>query len=223
MDAWDAAAGEVDARELEGMDCYLGLDLSSSIDIAAAVFLFPFGDLFKVLPFFFIPEDSMYLRSKKDRVPYDVWERQGHVIATEGNVIDYKAIFGKIEEINKKYHIVEIAYDRWGMTQLSQDLAGAEYEMVPFGQGFASMAAPTRELIKLVLEKKIPHGGNPVLRWMADNMSVEQDAAGNQKPSKKGSRERIDGMVALIMALGRAIAHMSIGRSVYDTRGIDKV
>jgi len=222
MDKWDAAAGEVDARELEGMDCYGALDLSSSIDIAALVFLFPFGDLFKVLPFFFIPEDSMYLRSKKDRVPYEVWERQGHVIATEGNVIDYKAIYEKIEEFNKKHHIVEIAYDRWGMTQLSQDLAGAGYTMVPFGQGFASMAAPTRELIKLVLEKKIPHGGNPVLRWMADNMAVEQDAAGNQKPSKKGSRERIDGMVALIMALGRAIAH-GIRKSVYDTRGIDKV
>jgi phage terminase large subunit-like protein len=224
MDAWDAAAGgEIDSGELEGMKCYVGLDLSSSIDIAAAVFLFPFGDLFKILPFFFIPEDSMYIRSKKDRVPYDVWERQGHVIATEGNVIDYKAIFNKIEEMNKKVHILEIAYDRWGMTQLSQDLAGAGYTMVPFGQGFASMAAPTRELIKLVLEKKIEHGANPPLRWMADNMAVEQDAAGNQKPSKKGSRERIDGMVALIMALGRAIAHASVKRSVYETRGIATV
>jgi len=222
MSVWDASAGDVDLSELEGMDCYAALDLASSTDIAALALVFPFGDSYVVLLFFWIPEENMIKRSQKDRVPYEVWERQGHVIATPGNVIDYKAIFGKIEDLNKKYHICEIAYDRWGMTQLSQDLAGAGYEMVPFGQGFASMSAPTKEALKLLLGKKLQHRGNPVLRWMADNTMVEQDAAGNQKPSKVKSIEKIDGMVALIMALGRAIAHMSTGKSVYETRGIDR-
>lgn len=223
LELWDESAGEVNLEELLGMDCYVGLDLASSVDIAAVVFVFPFGDSFKVLPFFFIPEENITERVKRDRVPYDVWQRQGHLIATEGNVIDYKAISGKIEEMNEKVHICEIAFDRWGMTQLSQDLTGEGYEMVPFGQGFASMSGPTKEMMTLVKGKRLAHGGHPVLRWMIDNVMVTEDPAGNQKPDKKKSREKIDGVVATIMGLGRAITHMNVGRSVYEDHGITSI
>lgn len=220
---WDECAFEVDEEELEGMKCYAGLDLSSTTDITALVLVFPFGDSYKVLPFFWIPEENIYERSKRDRVPYEVWERKGLVEATEGNVIDYKAVKNKIIQLSQKYNICEIAFDRWGMAQLSQDLSDEGFVMVPFGQGFVSMSAPTKELLALILSKKIYHGGNPVLRWMADNMVVKTDPAGNVKPDKSKSTEKIDGMVALIMGLDRAIRHKGVGTSIYDERDVRQI
>jgi phage terminase large subunit-like protein len=134
-------------------------------------------------------------------------------------VIDYDRIRSKINEMGQFYDIREIAVDRWNATQITTQLAGDGFEMVPFGQGFASMSAPTKELEKLVIEGKVNHGGNAILRWMASNVSVETDAAGNLKPSKKKSTERIDGIVAMVMALGRAMVGPE-GGSVYDGRGI---
>jgi len=222
LDKWDECAFEVDMDELAGLKCYAGIDLSSTTDITALVLVFPFGDSFKVLPFFWVPEENIYERVRRDKVPYDVWVKKGYIEATEGNVIDYKAIRQKILQLSERFEIVEIAFDRWGMTQLSQDLDDEGFTMVPFGQGFASMSAPTKELMALVLSQKIHHGGNPVLRWMADNMVVKQDPAGNIKPDKSKSTEKIDGMVALIMALDRAIRHKK-GGSVYDERGVREV
>ena len=220
--AWDATAGVVDPEALRGRECYGGLDLASTTDIAAFLLLFPPPEddrPFEVLPFFWIPEENMRERSLRDRVPYDVWAREGHLAATEGNVIHYDAIRQKIEELGEVYNIREIAFDRWGATQMSQQLDGAGFTVVPFGQGFASMSPPTKELLKLVLDRRLRHGGHPVLRWMADSMVVKQDPAGNVKPDKQKSREKIDGMVALIMALDRAIRHES-GQSVYEERGL---
>ncbi len=217
--AWDECGDSVDADDLRGRTGYAGLDLASSIDIAALVLVFPDGEYYDVLPFFWIPEDTIVDRSRRDRVPYDVWERQGYVIATPGNVIDYKAIKEKVRELAGLYDIQEIAYDRWGMTQLSQDLIDDGANIIPMGQGYASMSPPTKELLKLVLGKKLRHGNNPVLRWMADNMVVTQDPAGNLKPDKGKSTERIDGLVALIMALDRATRQESTS-SVYDDRGL---
>lgn len=219
---WDECAFDVDISELEGLKCYAGLDISSSIDITALVLVFPFGDSFKVLPFFWVPEANMYERVRKDRVPYDVWVRKGYIEATEGNVIDYKAIKEKFFQLAEKFKIEEVAFDRWGMTQLSQDLDEEGFTMVPFGQGFASMSSPTKLLLALVLGKKIHHGNNPVLRWMADNMVVKQDPAGNEKPDKSKSTEKIDGMVALIMGLDRALRNKG-GGSVYEERGLREI
>lgn len=216
---WDACAGKVDEKELEGKDCYAALDLANSIDIAALALVFPVKDILKAFLYFWIPEENMRKRSEKDKVPYDVWVREGLIEATPGDVIDYKAILKKVLELNTKFNIKEIAFDRWGMNQLSQDLNAEGFTMVPFGQGYASMAAPTKELLIRILGRKIEHGGNPVLRWMADNMVVLQDPAGNQKPDKGASSEKIDGMVALIMALDRATRHGK-GGSVYEDRGI---
>jgi phage terminase large subunit-like protein len=207
--AWDECATPL--AELEGRECYAGLDLSSTIDITSLVLVFPDeeGNI-DVLPFFWIPDANMKTRIDRDRVPYDAWVRDGLVDATEGNVIHYAAILKKLEALSELYNIREIAFDRWGATKLAQDLTGAGFTMVEFGQGFSSMSAPTKELLTVVLSNKLRHGGNPVLRWMADCMEVKQDPAGNLKPSKPDRRKsgkRIDGIVALIMGLSRAIAN----------------
>jgi phage terminase large subunit-like protein len=163
------------------------------------------------MPFFWIPEDNMHERVRRDRVPYDAWARQGFVEATPGNVIDYAFIRHKLNELADTYYIREVAFDRWGATKISTDLIDDGFEMVQFGQGFASMNSPTKELLKLVLEERLHHGNNPVLRWMCDNLVVKMDPAGNVKPDKEKSTEKIDGMVALIMALDRATAHLESG------------
>ena len=137
-------------------------------------------------------------------MPYDLWRDQGYLIATEGNVVDYEAVRSKIMEIGEVMQIVEIPIDRWNSTGLQTQLTGDGHTVVPFGQGFASMSAPTKELERMLLDRKLRHGGHPVLRWMASNVAVMQDPAGNLKPAKDKSTERIDGVVALIMAIGRA-------------------
>jgi phage terminase large subunit-like protein len=141
-------------------------------------------------------------------------------MVTEGNVTHYEELETFIALLNEKFNIKEIAYDRWNATQIVQHLTDAGLTMIPFGQGFASMSAPTKELMKLVLEERIAHGGNEPLAWMADNVTVRTDPAGNIKPDKEKSTEKIDGIVALIMALDRALKHGGNGGSIYDTRGI---
>ena len=224
MDKWDACAFPVDADELEGRICYGGLDLSSTTDITAFVLVFPpldEDDKFQVLSFFWIPEENLELRVRRDHVPYDVWERQGFLQTTEGNVVHYGYIEKFIEKLGERFHIREIAFDRWGAVQMVQNLEGMGFTVVPFGQGFKDMSPPTKELMKLTLEQKIAHGGQPVLRWMMDNIFIKTDPAGNIKPDKEKSTEKIDGVVATVMALDRAIrCGNESGESVYDGRGI---
>ena len=224
MEKWDACAFPVDERELLGRECYGGLDLSSSIDITAFVLVFPprnDTEKYIFLPYFWIPEENMIRRVRRDHVPYDVWEKQGFLHTTEGNVIHYGFIENFIDDLGKKFHIKEIAFDRWGAVQMVQNLEGLGFTVVPFGQGFKDMSPPTKRLMELVLEKNIAHGGHPVLRWMMDNIFVRTDPAGNIKPDKEKSTEKIDGAVATIMGLDRAIRNSGISMgSVYDERGI---
>ena len=224
MEKWDACAFAVNEDDLEGRVCYGGLDLSSTTDITAFVLVFPptdEDDRYVVLPYFWIPEDSMDLRVRRDHVPYEVWERQGYLMTTEGNVIHYGYIEKFIERLGERFNIREIAFDRWGAIQMVQNLEGMGFTVVPFGQGFKDMSPPTKELMKLVLEKRIAHGGHPVLRWMMDNIYIRTDPAGNIKADKERSTEKIDGAVATIMALDRAIRCGNVSTaSVYDDRGI---
>jgi len=222
-DAWGACGLPVPEDGLRGRTCYMGLDLSSTTDISALVLVFPpegADDPFSVVCRFWIPEESMRERSNRDRVPYDVWVRQGYMMATPGNVIDYDFILAEIDDLAQRYDIGELAFDRWGATKLIQDIQEQGQTVVQFGQGFASMSGPMKELEKLVLSKKIAHGNNPVLTWMANNLVATQDPAGNVKPDKARSTEKIDGMVALIMGLDRAIRKEGSGRSVYEERGL---
>ncbi|MDR9786793.1 MAG: terminase large subunit [Peptococcaceae bacterium MAG4] len=224
METWEKCAHPVDPEKLKGRVCFGGLDLSSTIDITAFVLVFPpipGDDKYYVLPYFWLPEETLDLRVRRDHVPYDIWQQQGHLLTTEGNVIHYGFIEKFIEDLNTEYHIKEIAFDRWGAVQMVQNLEGAGFTVVPFGQGFKDMSPPTKELMKLTLEGKIAHGGHPVLSWMIDNIYVQTDPAGNIKPDKAKSMEKIDGAVASIMALDRCIRNE--GRtetSIYDERGL---
>ena len=219
---YDLGKEPIDLAALEGRECYGGLDLSSTSDITAFVLIFPprtEEEKYILLPYFWIPEDTIPLRVRRSSVPYDVWHQQGYLYSTEGNVIHYGFIEKFIEKLGEKYHILEIAFDRWGATQMTQDLEGMGFTVVPFGQGFASMSPPTKEFYKLLMEGRIIHGGNPVMRWMAGNVVVDRDPAENIKPTKAKSPEKIDGVVAAIMALDRCIRHEQQG-SVYDDRGL---
>lgn len=223
MDKWNLCSYPIDKERLKGRICYGGLDLSSTTDITAFVLVFPPEDedgKYEILPFFWLPEETLELRVRRDHVPYDTWKAKGLVMTTEGNVVHYGFIEKFIEELGTKYNIKEIAYDRWGAVQMVQNLEGMGFTIVPFGQGYKDMSPPTKELMKLVLEKKIAHGGNEVLEWMVDNIYIKTDPAGNIKPDKEKSTEKIDGAIAMIMALDRAIRHGGQPESIYNERGI---
>ena len=157
MEKWDKCEFAVSEDDLEGRVCYGGLDLSSTTDITAFVLVFPpedESDKYIILPYFWIPEDNLDLRVRRDHVPYDVWERQGYLQTTEGNVVHYGYIEKFIESLGERFNIREIAFDRWGAVQMVQNLEGMGFTVVPFGQGFKDMSPPTKELMKLVLEQK---------------------------------------------------------------------
>lgn len=224
MDEWRKCSGKVPALEmakrLKGMTCYAGLDLSSTSDITAWVLVFlDEDDNIYVLCRFWIPEDNMLIRTRDDGVHYQQWVKEGYIEATPGNVIDYEWIFEQIEQDLDTFDVDQIAFDRWGAARVVQVLESKGATMVQFGQGFASMNPPMKELERLVLSKKINHGNNPVLTWMADNLVARVDPAGNIKPDKEKSREKIDGIVALIMAIDLALRHPE-AKSVYEKRGI---
>ena len=220
---YDRGNLSIDLESLQGRECYGGLDLSSTSDITAFVLVFPprgEDEKYIVLPFFWLPEDTLALRCRRDHVLYDVWELQGYIQTTEGNVIHYGFIEKFIEDLGEKYHIKEIAFDRWNATQMVQNLEGMGFTVVPFGQGYKDMSPPSKELYKLLMEGNINHGGHPVLKWMAQNVVMRQDPAGNIKPDKEKSVEKIDGIVATIMALDRCIRNKDDDGSIYDERGI---
>lgn len=224
MDKWDRCSFSVDEKSLQGRVCYGGLDLSSTTDMTSFVLVFPptdDEDKYVILPYFWIPEETLELRVRRDRVPYDVWERQGYLKTTEGNVVHYSFIEHFIESLGEKYNIREIAFDRWGAVQMVQNLENMGFTVVPFGQGFKDMSPPTKELMKLTLEERIAHGGHPVLRWNMDNIFIRTDPAGNIKADKEKSTEKIDGAIATIMGLDRAIRCGNDNTaSVYDDRGL---
>ena len=222
MDKWDECGGVVDPYALEGRACYAGLDLSSTSDLTALVLVFPptsEDEPYIALPFFWLPEETLSLRVRRDHVPYDQWAKRGFIQTTEGNVVHYGFIERFICELGERYDIREIAHDRWNATMMVQTLEDDGFTMVPFGQGFKDMSPPTKELMRLVLEHRLCHGGHPVLRWNMDNAFVRTDPAGNLKLDKEKSTEKVDGAVALVMALDRAMKNQD-GDSVYNHRGL---
>jgi len=223
MDKWDECGGVVDPYALEGRACYAGLDLSSTSDLTALVLVFPptsEDEPYIALPFFWLPEETLSLRVRRDHVPYDQWAKRGYIQTTEGNVVHYGFIERFICELGERYDIREIAHDRWNATMMVQTLEDDGFTMVPFGQGFKDMSPPTKELMRLVLEHRLCHGGHPVLRWNMDNAFVRTDPAGNLKLDKEKSTEKVDGAVALVMALDRAMKNLNGGDSVYNHRGL---
>lgn len=219
---WERNGHAVDLLALRGRRCFAGLDASSTTDLSALLLVFPpehETERWQIVPFFWIPEENMVERIKRDRVQYDAWVRDALIESTEGNIIDYAFIRARVHDVVDEVNLVELVYDRWNTTQLITQLMDDGITCVPFGQGFQSMSAPTKELEKLLVGEQLAHANNPVLRWMAANVAIKEDEAGNRKPNKQKSRGRIDGIVALIMALGRAMVQPD-GTSVYETRGL---
>ena len=221
MEIWD----RVKDAEWNASDItygYGGLDLGSTGDIAALGIVLPLPDGRVVCKArMWVPEENIDKRVRRDRVPYNIWAEQGFLTLTPGNIIDYNFIHADIMDIAEELNLREIAFDRWNATQLTTNLAEEGIVMVPFGQGYASMAAPTKEFETLLLAEKLLHGDNPVLNWMASNVATRQDPAGNMKPDKSASHEKIDGIVGIVMALGRLIVHENTEqKNPYAERGV---
>lgn len=220
-DVWQKCIGTTAPADLKGCACWGGLDLSNVSDITAYVLLFHENDRFQLLPHFWIPEEKMLEKIRKENINYDKWVAEGYVTVTPGNVIDYDFVKADILRIVADYDLRTSAYDRWNSSQTIIDLQNEGMECNPFGQGYGSMSAPTKEFEKLVLTGKIEHFDNPVLRWMLASTLVKTDPAGNIKPDKEKSTQKIDGIVAAIMALGEWMTAQANDESnPYENRGL---
>lgn len=219
MKRWRECAGAVDVEELKGLPCYLGNDLSARIDFTATVALFQGPKKIYILPFFWLPEAMLLKRAARDRIPYDTWKGQGFLEVTPGDVVDYDFMEAKIDWLVSNFDVREIAFDPWNAQQLMNRLTGKGYPVVEVRQGYITLSGPTKEFIALVLDKRLVHADHPAMNWMVSNLAVATDPAGNLKPDKSKAAEKIDGPVALIIALSR----LMVGGgepSVYEERGI---
>lgn len=228
LSKWDLSAGNHTPElieSLKGRKCYAGLDLSSKTDITALVLIFPpdekNGD-YIIIPYFWIPEDDLQEREEKDKFQYRHWVDKKVIQTTPGNTIDYDYIKQTIINLGKEYKILEISYDEWNATQIALELQAEGFTMVPARQGFKTLSEPMKEVERLVLEKRFIHGGNPVLRWMADNVVAKVDTNTNIMPDKSKSTTRIDGIAACINGMRRIIDHQVEKKSVYE-RGMRKL
>lgn len=200
---FSGAVAENSATINKDLEWFGGLDLSSTSDITAYVLIAKHGESFIIKPFFWIPSDNAQRRARNDRVPYIDWINKGLINATAGNVIDYAYLKADIERINSEFNIKATAYDPWNSAQIISELANEGLNnFTPFRQGFGSMSQPAKEIYALAMKKALIHDNNPVLRWMVSNVEILSDPAGNIKLAKNKSREKIDGMVALVMAYG---------------------
>lgn len=203
MNLWDECLGDV--PDLRGQSCCAGLDMSSTQDVTAFVMVFRVDDdSFAVLPRFWIPEATAAVKERTDHVPYRLWAQQGLVTLTEGNRVDHAKVRDDILKLRDEYNILEIAFDPWNAGQISTELQNEGLTITEFRQGYATMSPAAKAFERMVLGKQLRHGGNPVLRWMASNVAIQRDHAENIKPVKDKSTGRIDGIVAAVMAVGRA-------------------
>lgn len=211
---WDENAGlTVRDDELAGRECFGGLDLASTSDFAALVWVFPGEDGMQVLPRFWLPQAAVEKRSAM-RHMLQAWQRDGYLTVTEGDVIDYEAVLAQFDRDAQKFDVREVAFDPWNATQLSLQLADGGLTVWPIRQTIPALTGPSKELERLLGERRLRHGGHPVLRWMADNVTVTSDSNGNIKPDKKKSTEKIDGIVALVMALAAEGRDRQVGASL---------
>lgn len=230
MEKWNDQPFSILPEMLKGQTCFIGVDLSSTIDITAVSCVFNLGFLgenyktyFFVLPFFFVPVETIDQRTRSDGVPYREWYEEGLIIGTAGNSVDQKAIRMKINELAKFYNVKEIAIDRWEATNLIQELIEEDGFIVEgMGQGYKSMSAPAKYLEVATLQRRCIHNGNKLLTWMASNCAITTDPAGNIKPVKpdRAAREKIDGIVATLNGLSRYMLHIDKPVGKYEKMGV---
>jgi phage terminase large subunit-like protein len=223
MDVWADGAAPIDEEELVGRSCYAGLDLARVNDLSSLALVFPprdAGEAVKIIWRHWCPEDDILRRSRRDRAPYTIWRDQGLLMATEGNTTDFKFIEAEILALASRFVVTELPYDRTFAGEIVRNLQDEGLPLVEFGQGFLSMGPAAAEFLRLLIGRELRHGGNPIATWCASNVSVRKDPAGNEKPDKERSTEKIDAIVAAVMAVGRMQADGQGARSVYETRDL---
>ena len=224
MTRWADCNEIVEEEELVGHWCYAGLDLSSKKDITAFVMVFPLDGKLVLVPRFWMPAEMADIKEREDRVPYRQWGKEGWITLTPGNTIDYNIVMSTIMADASKYEVKGVGFDRWAFEPMRQAMIGFGFPsqlLIEYGQGYQSMSSPSKEFEAAILRRQIVHNNNPVLKWMVGNVVIDQDPAGNIKPTKAKSPQRIDGVVAAVMALG--LLNTSPGRSVYEERGIEAI
>ena len=218
MDVWDEGAVDLTVDDADpGTRCWIGVDLSSTQDLTAVVAVLEHGDGYLVLPRFFVPAEGILRRSQRDGVGYASWASQGHIYATSAAVVDYAAVESYVAELAERFRVEAIAIDRWNSTGTQTRLMEQGLPVLAFGQGYASMSPAVKECERLILDRRLQHDGNPVMRWCLSNVAIAQDPAGNVKIDRAKAREKVDGAVALAMAIGVAAA--APAGSVYQERG----
>ena len=221
MGVWTDGSSSFSEDELVGRTCYGGLDLARVNDLSSLALVFPPerpDEKTKIIWRHWCPQDDILRRVRRDRAPYTNWRDHGYLIATEGNTTDFQFLEAEILELATRFNILEIAYDRTFAGELVRNLQDEGITMVEFGQGFISMGPAAAEFMRLLIGRLLQHGGNPVATWCASNVTVRRDPAGNEKPDKERSTERIDAIVAAVMAVGRL--QLAQGGSVYEERGL---
>lgn len=220
---WALNEGESDLSVLEEGDVFVGVDLSATQDLTAVIAGATDGHgVWHIRPWFFLPEEGLVERARRDRVPYDLWRDQGLLIATPGRSVNEDEVAAVIEPVLRPLNVRSFAYDRWQFESFRRALARRGWEppfLEDFGQGFKSMTPALKAVESLALDGKLRHGKHPILRMCAENSRVIIDDAGNRKLTKRRSTGRIDGMVALTTMIGAATASPAPERSVYETRG----
>lgn len=223
LDRWDLSAGTVDEAELRGRPVYGGLDLANTQDLAALCWVSPpehQDGPYRAVWRFWAPSERLADLDSRTADQASVWVERGWLQLSPGEIIDHRKILRQIDEDAQAFDVRELAFDRWGMTQMMTDLAESGLTVFPFGQGYVSMSGPAKELERLVLQRLLWHGGNPVARWCATNVVIRADPAGNIKPDRERSTDKIDGIVAAVMALARATVHGNVRRSAYEEDGL---
>jgi phage terminase large subunit-like protein len=219
MSTYDQGAEPIDMDKLKGHACWLAVDLSSNSDLTCIVAVFKDGERYIVVPWYFCPADNLRARADRTGIPYPLWQSAGHIIATDGNVVDFVAVEDKIRELCKTYQVREIAFDPYLARNMLNSLLGEGYPCVEMRQGWITMAPAVKELERAIVGGNFQHGGHPILRWNFDNIAVETDRAGNRMFHKGKSKDKIDGAVASAMAVARAAA--GAGGTIYDDPNFD--
>ena len=224
LELWDKNAGPTPWAEMaeahRGRRAFVANDLSQTKDLTCSAWLLPPDDehpRWAVIPRFFVPAARIDERVRRDRVPYDQWVRAGAITATEGNVVDYAFVKQALRDDAERFQLQVAGFDPWNAMQVMLDLQGEGMPVEQVRQGYLTLSGPSKELERLLLDGELEHGGHPVLRWCAGNVAIETDPAGNIKPSKAKSTERIDGIAALVSALALAIGHQDQGGGTLDS------
>lgn len=218
IDKWKELVDERTVEDLKGKKCIAGVDLSSTTDLTAIAYVFPEEDDYYVWPVFFLPADT--IEGRKNRVPYPTWREQGWLTTTLGGAVDQEALRWSLNEMNDIFDIEEVAIDPWNSGGLTPKLIDDGYEVLNIRQGYGSLSGPSKELEKLIVKEQIRHNGNPVLQWNVGNAVIDMDAAGNIKPNKDKSADKIDGVAAILNALARYLVREKPKESVYKRRGL---